>query len=367
MAIFFVPLILLLGGACGCLAQKPPLIRHDFETGEQGWVGMGVNTKAQTSQDAHGGKASLVLNYQIAAKQPAMAVRPVSTSLAGMKRIRFWLKTDHATPVAVVMSETKPGGGDYTAIAWSPKNAWRLVDLAISDFALNDGPNDAKDEDGKLDPDKVQGLAVMDLSVFFASAELGMPVQLPKVTGEHTLWIDDFEVTAEGPPEDRGARVDTFESGTLQWMPIGVASLQIVDGAPTETRAMAVSYRRAAGQVLGFLRRINNIDLATSMGITVVAASEQNATVIMTLECRTPKGKQARYNYNLELAGNREPLHKRIRFLDFELDGNSAPPDAPSRVDPAFLRTLSFLDAQGMLSQSAGPNTIWIGPIVGYK
>ena len=67
------------------------------------------------------------------------------------------MKADHDTSLGVVLSEKKPGGGDYATMFWAPKNVWQRVDLALSDFVTNDGPTDPVDSDGKLDPDQVEG------------------------------------------------------------------------------------------------------------------------------------------------------------------------------------------------------------------
>ncbi len=61
-----------------------------------------------------------------------------------MKSLRFRARTDHDTTIGVVLSERKPGGGNYVAMFWSPANSWQQVELTPRDFALSDSPTDPK-------------------------------------------------------------------------------------------------------------------------------------------------------------------------------------------------------------------------------
>ena len=120
--------------------------------------------------------------------KPGLAIRQMPVGkLAGMTHLQFRVKSDVDTMLAVMLSETRPGG-DYIAIFWSPKDQWQQIDLTPADFALNDGPKDPKDPNGRLDVDQVQGVAIFDAGQFFKQGAAG---------GDHKLQWENFRVVTE--------------------------------------------------------------------------------------------------------------------------------------------------------------------------
>src|SRR5690242_10484184 len=90
--------------ACAAMAQP-------------GWIAMGEGGHIRAAG------RTIEFSYDVKAKQFAMAVLPAPPETAAMKRVRFRVKTDHDTAVAMLLSEKKPGGGNYTATIWSPAGA----------------------------------------------------------------------------------------------------------------------------------------------------------------------------------------------------------------------------------------------------
>src|SRR5579872_5167613 len=153
------------------------------------WNAFGQGATVQKSGE------TLSLQYKIAAGQFAMAVLPIpGGKLAGMTHLQFRLRTDASTVVAVMLSEKKPGG-DYTAAFWSPKDEWQQIDLTPADFAVNDGPKDPKDPDGRLDLDQVEHIAVLDLGQFFSQVD--SPMATHRLTGEHKFDLEALHLVAE--------------------------------------------------------------------------------------------------------------------------------------------------------------------------
>src|SRR5271154_3689040 len=142
-------LCLLLAAVSAALAQRDPgtLLRNTFDQDTEGWIAMGPNATVSASH-------ALKFTYELGAKQFSAAVTRVDLSLARLQRIRFRVKTDHDTALGFYLSERKPGGG-YTVWFGAPANTWQPVELTPGDFALNDGPTDPVDPDGKLDLDQV--------------------------------------------------------------------------------------------------------------------------------------------------------------------------------------------------------------------
>lgn len=151
---------------------SPGLLLSDTFAGKQaGWMAFGSDGAIRLTSDAahvKTGKPALAFDYKIAPNQIVAAVLPVETgSLARMTQLKFWLKTDSSTAVAIILSEKKPEGGNYHAIVWSPKDTWQQIELTPEDFAPSEGPNGPRDPDGKLDLDQIEGVGVIDLGEMF--------------------------------------------------------------------------------------------------------------------------------------------------------------------------------------------------------
>lgn len=314
------------------------------------WLAMGGN--AQVKED---GKA-VVLEYKIEPGQLGMAAMPaVNGELSSMKSIRFRVKTDRPTPVAVVLSETRPGGGDYAAVVWSPGDTWQPVELTPRDFALNDGPNDAKDADGKLDLDQLQGLAVLDVGQMFAGYNLKMPIQVDKRSGKHTLRIEDFQILNDAPVDApaAGVAIDSFDRKQLNWFTLGGMELE------QKEKLLEVRYQQSAASFQVLMRRLPTGKLAGMSKLVLDLASQKPAHLIIALE-RVETG--ARYNYTVDVAGGKELAHKEIPFREFEIDGNSRGKE-DGGIDPAKVKSIVITDLQGMISGQKTRNILQIGPV----
>src|SRR5262249_35096815 len=114
-------------------AQPKPVeltTRQTFDTSTEGWFAYGEGARVSVvrkPEDVKQGSGALELEYTAAPQRIGSAVLLVAErSLAQMRRLRFWIKTDDDTTAAVVLSEKKPDGGDYAAWFWSPKQQWQL-------------------------------------------------------------------------------------------------------------------------------------------------------------------------------------------------------------------------------------------------
>lgn len=352
--------------AGACWAQKNTLFRSTFESGEEGWIAMGAGAKVHattTPADVKNGKGSLAYEYDLVPKRFSAAVLPVTEGLAGMRRLRFWIKTDAATPVGVLLSERKPGGGDYLAWFWSKKDRWQQVELKVDDFTLNDGPNDPKDSNGKLDLDQIQGIGLIDLAQIFnaASDVHNLPLVVNRSSGEHAIYLDDFEVLTDGAEKisTGGVTIDDFAPSVPLWMTMGGADLSVSADNPLKERALQADYEGAEDKFVALIKRISNRDLSKARGIDFDIASLKSADVMFTLEMKKPGGQGPRYNFTIAVPGNSERTHRTIAFPDFKLDDNS--PAGPERLDPSNIKMLSVIDITAATSGKPDRNTLWIG------
>ena len=339
------------------------LLSHNFDNDAEGWVAMGstaatdVTTKAGAAKR---GKGALEFTYDLS-KPFAAAILPVTVSLEPMKRIRFWAKSDHDTSVAVLLAEHKPGG-DYTAWFWAPAGQWQLIELTPSDFAAGDGPKDPVDPDGKLDLDQLEGIGILDLGYFSNAVRQngGTNLIIAEASGAHTLLIDDFEVLSSPSPQTstsvKATPIDGFDRGFLQWMTLGGMKLSLKD------KAMEVVYQRAESKIALLTRRLSQMNLARSKGVSFNLASENDAVIAVSIELKIKGGGSGpRYSTTIPVKAGAEAMPVSLNFSDFDHDENS--PAGPAALDPAAIKSISIVDINAMMGGELGPNKLWISAL----
>jgi hypothetical protein len=334
-------------------AQQAPevLLHQDFETDSTVWSAVGLGSSVSITHQpgqAHSGSAALAFTYQSKRGQIAAAVMPASPALVRMQRLRFWVKTDHDTPAAVLLSEAKPGGGNYTAWFWAPANTWQQIEFTSADFVLSDGPQDPKDPDGKLDLDQLQGVGILDLGSFFAP---------PAPAAPHTMWIDDFEALGgPAPVEASSMRIDSFDRGFVPWITSGAMNLKLAGpDNPLHEPALEAAYDETDAPLPVLLRRIANRNLAKAVRLDFDVASEEDVTLLVALEVNRPGAAQGpRFTLPIYPPGKREVFHVSVKLEDFQGQGV---------LDPAQLKTLIVTDPAGAGDGVGIHNRIWIGKV----
>src|SRR5271166_1817322 len=257
-----------------------------------GWIAMGQGGSVRSVNGA------LTITYELCSKHFAAAVLPVDGKLAGMQRVKFRVKPDHDTAVGVLLSEKKPGGGNYTAWFWALANGWQQVELTPADFALSDGPNDPADPDGKLDLDQVEGIAIFDFAHFLGSLpeNSAFPVAIDRPTGAHTLLLQNFEVLTGASPPRRANDIDAFDRGFLEWITLGGMDLKLSPAAnPLGMSALQATYEETQGEFAVLLRRLSNLNLSGAKRLAFDIASERDVTLVISLELK----KGARYDLTI--------------------------------------------------------------------
>ena len=334
-------------GAALAQPETDVLLRLNFEAGTSGWTTMGQGGNLRTA----GG--SLEFSYEVKPGQFAVAVRPAPPETAKLGRLRLRLKTDHDTALAVLLSEKKPGGGNYVATFWSPANSWQTVELAPADFSASDGPGDPVDADGKLDLGEVEGIGILDLAQFFASQpeNPGVPLIVNRATGPHVLQVAQFEMLSGAGGRTRPAlAIDRFDRGYLQWITMGGMKLKLaaVDN-PLHEDALQAMYPQVQGRIAVLLRPLSNLDLSRSAGLSFDVASKTDATLVVSLELKNGR----RFNQTIYPPGEGEVFHVKLSFGDFEGEG---------KIDPAQLKSMSLADVTAAEGGGA-ENILWIGKL----
>jgi hypothetical protein len=334
-----------------------PLLRQTFDDGTPGWIagGKGGSLRvAREAADVKNGTGALAFDYTIGAGMAIAALPLRGVDTAHLDAIRFWVKTDMPTALAVVLSEKKPGG-NYTAICWSTGNTWQQVELKPSDFSLSDGPNDPADPDGKLDVDALENIGLLDMNSFFgARVDPNSPFVVEPHAGKHTLFVDDFELwTGSAYAAKDPLVVDDFSSPQLQWLTRGGAELRAENGG------MRAIYQMPEEQSIFLLRNLSHVDLRGKEWLAFDVSSEQPVELIMTFEMRVPGRPQgARYNASIEVEGGGKVNHREVLLSVFG-DGQGELP--PIQWDK--LKNFSIVDVTAQTQHGTGKNSLWIGNI----
>ncbi len=330
---------------CVSLAGVLSAIAQQASTG--GWTALGPGAALRATSEG------IAITYELRPKQISAAFQPASSSLARMQRMRFRVRTDYGTALAVALNEKMPGGGRYLAWFWSPANTWQSVELTPADFAAADGPQDPVDADGRLDLDAVESIAILDLAQFFGAAPENpdFPVVINRASGTHTFVLDDFQLLASAGPRAGAGRIDAFDRGFLQWVTLGGMDLKLsAQDNPLGMPALEATYQQTEGQFQLLMRRLANLDLSKATRLAFDIASEREATLVVALELK----QGGRYNLTIYPPGSKELFHVDLKLADFEGAG---------KLDPAQLKSLAITDVTASTGGAPGRNTIWIGKV----
>src|SRR5260370_24818624 len=215
-----------------CLAalahEESSVVEHSTvkESDTAGWNAVGSGSMLAK-------QGAIELSYELGVKNFAGAAWPVSVTLADTHRLRFSVKSDHDTAIAVMLMEKSPGGGHYSTWFWAPANTLQQIELAPSDFSLDIGPNDPLDADWKLDFDQLHSIVLLDTALFFGQLadRPNFPVIVYIPTGQHNVVCTGFEIISGAigpwPPIETLIPIDRFDRGSNQWMTLGGMHLKL--------------------------------------------------------------------------------------------------------------------------------------------
>jgi hypothetical protein len=349
--------------AAGGFAQAASdvVFRQTFQGDTGTWRVMGEHASVSPAEGGNG----LVFRYELGPKIFSGLVSPAPADFAKMQRIRLRVKTDHATAMGLVLSEKKPGG-NYSVWFWSPANTWQWVEFTPADFNLNDGPNDAKDPDGKLDLADVEGIGLFALGQFFAQlpGNPDFPVSVHLEQGQHTATLESFEVLSSPAAESglpaNGLRLGMLDRNFIDWVTLGGMDLKLNAGPnPLNAPALEASYQQTEGQFQLLVRRVTGAGMAQAKRLVFDIASEHDVTLMLSLEMTKPGGGQGpRFTLPIYPPGGKEVFHVNLGLADFQGDG---------KFDPARWRSMAIVDITVAGGGAPDANTIWIGNVAALK
>lgn len=351
--------------AAAALAQAPAdiVLRQQFQTDTEGWTSLNPEAELRVETPTLAGEQAagrLVFSYDLGGGKRSGAIMRAPEGFERARRIRFRAQSDHATGMALLLTEKKPGGGNYAAWFWLPAGQPQTVELTPADFTATDGPGDPVDSDGKLDLDSVEGIGLFDLTQFFGEVPTapGAPIVLTAPDGHNTVTLQDFEILATPAPSAHNpANLASFnDRDFLDWVTLGGMDLTFSPSAnPIGGRALEAAYRQLNGQMEVMLRRVSGEGLAKATRLQFDIASERESTLVVSVEMKKTGGGQGpRFTLPIYAPGDKELFHVDLKLADFQGDG---------RFDPAQWRSLAIIDITNTGGGDPAENHIWIANV----
>jgi hypothetical protein len=355
--------------ASACTRRATETVAQSFEKSDEGWIAYGHDAQVELTRDSllvKSGSRALAIHYKYNPGQYGSAVLPLeSGQFERSPGIAFWIRTDMSTPVIVVLSEKQPGGGYYSSWFWCPKDLWQHVALAPSDFILNTGPTDPKDPDGRLDPERVNGIGISDLGQAFQTLPVdpAYPLVVDRGAGAHTIAIDDF-ILGRQPVAGAGHLIGGVGRGFLTWITTGGAKLEIDAGAnPLGTPALRAIYAQTAGKYVAIAHTLANEDLGAASRFSFRMASANRARFLVYLEEKLPGSVLGpRYSSMFEVGGGSRATDESLALSSFAFD-STGPADRDGKLDSKELKSISFVDISAADGTASGTNTVWVGAL----
>jgi len=285
----FAALALLTLAACAIAQAPAPIVRFAFDDTDGGWNGQGTNCRASiTTQSSFNGAGALKFEYDLKPKaMSGLAWMPSEGALAGATMFRFWVRVEQPTTLALMVQER--GGGRYTSMFAAPKGKWQKVEVSTSDLILNEGSNDPRDADGKLNVERIEAVSFGDLAQFIAQA--GSPefaALLGLELGPRTMMLDDFTVTAEKPTPGytvsaKEVVLDTFARPQAAWL--ATCAAEIGKAATTgAARALVATYRQMAGRIVALGRAVPKGVMKGMGRLSFTVSSQRHAMLLVQVE-----------------------------------------------------------------------------------
>lgn len=375
-------LVLALGGAAGAVQDAKKVKIDDFEGEASAWTAFkadesgfaeDADAKIAVTREAgkvKAGKGSLAYTYEVTPGKMRVLGHPTAPDLTGMKSLRAWVKSSHAT--AVVFNLTENGGASYQASLLCAAGAWQEVAVNLDEFTLDDP---SKDTNGKLDLDQVGSIQVLDIGCFLVSF-------LPDLKGSRTIWLDDFAFSSQPAALTTGLTqatkvvpvflVDNFETPVIRWAPVSFefadppkfnffdAPVAVDRDAPPQggKQSLRFAYPRKPGKFHGLMRTVEKVDLGRARGIDLALKTSHDGTFLLALEEKDG----SRYQRMVELKAADGWKSAGFEFADFSLADDSQ--DDNAKLDPDQLKQVSLADLTSLTGGGEADEVrLWIDEV----
>jgi hypothetical protein len=358
-------------GATQPAAPAPvSLLEWSFDVEVGGWQSSDPNSPPTITADPNvvrgeEGGAVLELAYTPALAEFTALVAPVETGLGGGKSLHYWLRTtDYSLLVTVV---TEADGSEYAAIIASLPETWQEVALDLGAFGLGD---DSSDENGRLDPDQIRSVAIVDATPFLAQAAAEETFIVAPDLGPRIMWLDDFSVSTQaiGPRWQstqvdgrKAIRFESFEHTPLQWFILAGKGITVdydPDRAADGDFSLRIAYDLPPGKLIGTMTGLTGVPLQGMKRLLMSVMSEESTILLVQLK----EHDESEYNKMIELAPGDDLTRLEVPFDQLALGDDST--DENGQLDLDQIKELTIVDISLMTGTPVQVNTLWLDDIV---
>ncbi|MBM3473459.1 MAG: hypothetical protein FJX75_09340 [Armatimonadetes bacterium] len=324
----------------------------------------------KTTQDANvtrgeGHGAVLEYSFVAAAGKLGGVFAPMQANVGAARTLRFWMRTSDPCIVLANLSETD--GSAYHAGFVSLPDRWQEIALDVSEFQLGD---DSTDENGRLDPDQIAGLGIVDATGFLAQLAASVPFLIAPELGPRIFWLDDLSLSSEPVPPrwsvtqvdgKRAVRLDSFESSPLQWLALAGKGTTVDydrDYRAEGDFSLRLQYDLPPNKIVGIMTSPQGPDLRGMKHLRLWLMTEVATDVIVSLKERD----ESDYHQRLDL----QPSDK-LQLIDIDLSTMTLGDDSQDengQFDLDQVKELSLADVSMLTGKPVSVNTLWIDDVV---
>jgi len=351
------------------------LFQADFEGNVCGFVTIDPAAELTAVHDpdlALAGEGALQLQYVQAPGHPELPgwglpgalVLPLLDGLPGLTEVSFGLATALSTPVTVMLVEGDDGPR-YTALLWSAAGTWQEYSLRLDDFYPDrDGP---ADPNGRLDPERVTGLAIIDADGFIRAIEATVPLFATEDFAEQTLWLDQLVLRAGEPPEPVAAEgpmvLAHYVPPMRGFLVVGGLDKTIeAEEQEDGQTALRIDYSTPAQTLVAVIHTLAPEALADARADSFQVRSNQASTLLVALEERRGPGdiNKSSYHAMVSIEPGEQFETITLPLSEFKLGEDQTDPDGA--LNPELVNTLLIIDGSAMLGDAEVINTLRLRP-----
>lgn len=333
------------------LVQPPtvaPIVTYRFAQGLDGWIGVGDVAKATVVSSP---RAALQFEYAVDVRSLNMLALPLEAGkLAGAQKISFSIKPDTTTSMVVILQEQD--GGRFSALLNVTKDTWQNATFSVADFVLGRDDGDPKDANGKLDLDKVNGVAFADVAQFFIRSAENPAIKafFPSVTaGPRSFQLADVSVLGGAPLP---YSLDGLARPQIGWIAVGdVAIKRVGSDCPLGVSALSVDFESGPGKLAGLMRMLPPSVLSGKTELSFMTALAKSTSLLFQLE----DDRGGKFAITLDAPGGRAPKKLTVRLSELKPTDDSKQPT----LDPSRIKQLFIADISGITENTQQKNTLW--------
>lgn len=360
--------------------QEGVLFSEDFEQDTEQFFTLDRQAQWGVSQEgftAHGGVGWLQIKYMQRAVVPGPQQRELQGSmvlllrerLPQLRSISFAISSKLPTTVTVGVIEGLIGS-QYIRQIWCQGGKWQEFTLPLDSFLLDrTGPPDS---DGKLTPEKVGTIVILDASSLTRATAENSPVYYVPPAEEQVLRLDDFELLSTAPPEKPAPEgvvvISGYESLADCSVFLGGQDISVtpVDGEG-DSRALRIDYTVPAETMMRAMHLVGNNRLTGVTAIRLRLKSSHDKLIsVMVDEIRGDGvGDTTTYQTIVNVPASETWQTTSIPLSQFKpIPGM---PDPNHQLDSELIGAVSILDASGLLDGVDATNTLWLDELAGVK